>query len=127
MPMVLSPSQAAFSLVADLMASSGVRPAIRSVRKAQIASADGGQPGRKGTLVAVQTTGWNAGKWYDVGVEHGEAIVKGTSRSVVTYNNSSANYSKWAAGSFSADSADMRATLSWNYQLTTAVTPAWLN
>jgi len=87
----------------------------------------GGQPGRKGTLVAVQTTGWNAGKWYDVGVEHGEAIVKGTSRSVVTYNNSSANYSKWAAGSFSADSADMRATLSWNYQLTTAVTPAWLN
>jgi hypothetical protein len=87
----------------------------------------GGQPGRKGTLVTVTSTAINAGKWYAIGVEHGTALVKGTSRSLATYNNSADNYAKFVSKSFNADSCDLRVTLSWSYQLSTAVAGAWLN
>lgn len=89
----------------------------------------GGEPARLGTKVDVASTVNGAAKWYDIGVAHADAIVRGTggARSIVLYDFGTPNYAQFQARAYSADSCDMQMDWSWNYELTPAVAGAWLN
>lgn len=87
------------------------------------------EPPRLGTVVDEATSVSGAGKWYDIGVEHGDAIARGTggARSLLMYDLGTSNYLQMQGRSFSADSCDMEMDWAWDYVSQPSVPGEWLN
>jgi len=87
----------------------------------------GGAPVRNGTKVDQASAASGAGAWESIGTAHWQALKDGTARSIVLYNATTTHYAQFDGKSSAANRANLQLDCSWNYQLTTAVTPTWTN
>jgi hypothetical protein len=87
----------------------------------------GGAPARNGTRVMVVSAAAGSGKWMDIGTAHWDALKAGTARSIITYDAASTYYAQFDGKSVASNRCNLQLDCSWNYQLTTAVTPVWTN
>ena len=85
----------------------------------------GGLPPRSGSEVMVVSTSWGAGKWYDIGVSHAQALLAGTGRSIVLFNPISTEYGRFNGKGGSTDACVLRMAVSWDYQLSSSAPGGW--
>jgi hypothetical protein len=87
----------------------------------------GGAPARTGTKVDAASAASGAGSWLSIGTAHWDALKAGTARSIVLYNATTTMYAQFDGKSAATNRCNLQLDCSWNYQLTTAVTPVWTN
>lgn len=85
----------------------------------------GGLPARSGTEVIVASTSSGAGKWYDIGVAHAQALLSGAARSIALFKSATSAYLRMNGKGISTDSCVLRLTVSWNYSLSSAAPGGW--
>lgn len=85
----------------------------------------GGLPARSGTEVVVASTSSGAGKWYDIGVAHANALLAGTARSIALFKAATTAYLRFNGKGGSTDSCVLRMDVSWNYQLSSSAPGGW--
>jgi hypothetical protein len=85
----------------------------------------GGLPARSGTEVVVASTSSGAGKWYDIGLAHANALLAGTARSVALFKAATTAYLRFNGKGGSTDSCVLRMDVSWNYLLSSSAPGGW--
>jgi hypothetical protein len=85
----------------------------------------GGLPARAGTEVVVASGNSGAGKWYDIGLAHAQALLAGTARSIALFKAATTAYLRMNGKGISTDSCVLRLTVSWDYPLSSAAPGGW--
>jgi hypothetical protein len=85
----------------------------------------GGLPARSGTEVVVASTSSGAGKWYDIGLAHAQALLAGTARSIALFKAATTAYLRFNGKGVSTDACVLRMDVSWNYQLSSSAPGSW--